>query len=162
MNKHEIYAFLNSRGLWHEITEHKAIYNIAEAHEVPLPYPQADAVNLFVRDDKRRNYYLITARASRRVDLKAFRRTYGTRSLSFASEQELMQLLGLQAGAVTPLGLLNDTQCRVPFYLDEIFLAPPGIIGAHPNDNTATVWLKTRDLISVLEEHGTAVHVVPL
>lgn len=161
MNKQEIYSLLKRSGIWHEITEHKAIYNIAEAHEVPLPYPQADAVNLFLRDDKRRNYYLLTARASHRVDLKAFRQAHGTRSLSFASEQELMQLLSLSPGAVTPLGLLNDAQCHVQFYLDEAFLAPPGIVGVHPNDNTATVWLKTQDLVSILEAHGTPVHVVP-
>lgn len=32
-----------------------------------------------------------------------------------------------------------------------------GLTGTHPNDNTATVWLKTRDLIALPERHGTRV-----
>ena len=123
MNKAEIYDLLRTRGIWHEITEHKAVYNMAELTDVALPYPEADAKNLFVRDDKKRNYYLITVRGDKRVDLKEFRHRYGTRALSFASENDLMQVLGLIPGAVTPLGLLNDAECKVQLYLDEAFFA---------------------------------------
>ena len=55
MNKAEVYDLLRTRGIWHEITEHKAVYNMAELTDVALPYPEADAKNLFVRDDKKRN-----------------------------------------------------------------------------------------------------------
>ena len=30
MNKHEIYNFLNDKNIWHEITEHKAVFHMAE------------------------------------------------------------------------------------------------------------------------------------
>ena len=29
MNKQEIYALLGARNIWHEVTEHKAVYNMA-------------------------------------------------------------------------------------------------------------------------------------
>ena len=74
------------------------------------------------------------------MDLREFRRNHGTRPLSFASERDLMEMMGLAPGAVTPFGLLNDTERRIHFFLDDDFLAPPGLIGVHPNDNTATVW----------------------
>ena len=51
MNKKEIYALLSARNIWHEVTEHKAVYNMAEVAEIHLPYPEADAKNLFIRDD---------------------------------------------------------------------------------------------------------------
>ena len=35
-----------------------------------------------------------------------------------------------------------------------------GLIGVHPNDNTATVWMKTNDLVRLIEEHGNKVHIV--
>lgn len=54
-----------------------------------------------------------------------------------------MAIMGLIPGAVTPLGVLNDEEHRVEVCLDRDFLAEPGKIGVHPNDNTATVWLKT-------------------
>ena len=73
-----------------------------------------------------------------------------------------MTLLGLEPGSVTPLGLLHDREHKVQLYLDEAFLADPGLIGVHPNDNTATVWMKTQDLIHLLRDYGTEVHVVPV
>lgn len=47
--------------------------------------------------------------------------TNTARALSFAPENDLMQVLGLIPGAVTPLGLLNDAECKVQLYLDEAF-----------------------------------------
>lgn len=46
MNKKEIYSFLKEKNIWHEITEHKAVYNMAELAEIEIPYPAADAKNL--------------------------------------------------------------------------------------------------------------------
>ena len=60
MTKQETYEYLTAHGVSYEITEHKAVYNMAEAAEISLPYPEFEAKNLFVRDDKKRNYYLIT------------------------------------------------------------------------------------------------------
>lgn len=37
MNKKEIYALLSTRNIWHEVTEHKAIYNMAEVAESTCP-----------------------------------------------------------------------------------------------------------------------------
>ena len=160
MNKQEIYNLLSARGMWHEITEHPAAYNMEEMGQIALPYPEADAKNLFVRDDKKRNYYLITVQGDKRVDLKEFKRKHGTRSLTFASEGEMMEYLSLTAGSVTPLGLLNDKECKVKLYLDKYFMEAPALIGVHPNDNTATVAMKTEDLIMLLTEHGSQVEVV--
>ena len=155
MNKAETYEFLNKSGVNYEISEHKAVFNMEELGEVKLPYPEFDAKNLFVRDDKKQNYYLITVKGDKRVNLKEFRKKYGLRNLSFASAEELMKIMGLTPGSVTPLGLLNDEEHIVKFYLDSEFNGT--LIGVHPNDNTATVWLKSEDLIKIIKEHGNEV-----
>ena len=160
LNKQEIYRLLQQRGLWYEITEHPAVYNMAEMAQVELPYPEADAKNIFIRDDKKRSYYLLTVRGDKRVDLKEFRAAHGTRMLSFASAEDLQKYLQLTPGSVTPLGLLNDEQHLVQLYLDEELLAGCGLIGVHPNDNTATVWLKTAELIELLRQFGSTVYIV--
>lgn len=158
MNKQEIYDFIKNKNIWYEITEHKAVFNMDELSEIEIPYPEYDAKNLFVRDDKKRNYYLITVKGNKRIDLKEFRNDNNTRSLSFASEQDLMSIMNLIAGSVTPLGLLNDNELKVIFYLDKDFLNDKQIIGVHPNDNTATLWLKVEDLIEIIEEHGNEIN----
>ena len=162
MNKQEVYDFVKSKNIWYEITEHKAVFNMDELSEIEIPYPEYDAKNLFVRDDKKRNYYLITVKGNKRVDLKEFRNRNGTRPLSFASEQDLMNIMNLIAGSVTPLGLLNDKDLKVTFYLDKDFFNGKQIIGVHPNDNTATLWLKIPDLIDIIKEHGNQVNIVEL
>ena len=129
-----------------------------ELKAVELPYPEWDAKNLFVRDDKKRNYYLITVKGEKRVDLKEFRKQNGLRNLSFASEADLMEYMRLTPGAVSPLGLLNDPEHQVQFYLDAELAGNK--IGVHPNDNTATVWMETDDLIKLIQNNGNEVHVV--
>ena len=36
------------------------------------------------------------------------------------------------------------------------------LVGVHPNDNTATVWLKVEELIEIVKEHGNQVIVVEI
>lgn len=47
MNKLEIYNYLKKINIWHEITEHKAVYNMAELAQIDIPYPNSEAKNLF-------------------------------------------------------------------------------------------------------------------
>ncbi len=160
MNKAEIYDYLKAHQVGYEAAEHPAVYNMEEMSQIDLPHPEVDAKNLFVRDDKKANYYLITVKGDKRVNLKEFRRQYSLRNLSFASEQDLMEIMGLIPGAVTPLGLLNDADLRVQLYLDRDFLGGSGLIGVHPNDNTATIYLQAQDLIRLIQEHGNKVEIV--
>lgn len=160
MNKKETYQFLNDHGVDYEITEHKAVFNMEELNAIELPYPDWDAKNLFVRDDKKKNYYLITVKGDKRVDLKEFRKKHGLRVLSFASADDLMRFMGLAPGSVTPLGLLNDTEHHIHFYLDSEFVG--NRIGIHPNDNSATVWLYADDLVKLLQEYGSNVEIVEI
>ncbi len=162
MNKQEIYDFIKGKNIWYEITEHKAVFNMNELSEIKMLYPEYNAKNLFVRDDNKNNYYLITIKGNKRIDLKEFKTKNNTRRLSFASEQDLMNIMNLISGSVTPLGLLNDKKLKVTFYLDKDFFNDKQIIGVHPNDNTATIWLKVTDLINIIEEHGNRVNVVEL
>lgn len=162
MTKEEAYDFIKHKNIWYEITEHKRVFTMDELDNIVLPYPASDAKNLFIRDDKKRNYYLITVSGKKKVDLSVFREKYNTRRLSFASEKDLMKILKLTPGSVTPLGLLNDKVNLVKYYLDSYFINKCDIIGMHPCDNSATLWLKTTDLINILKENGTIVNIVDL
>ena len=155
MNKAETYRFLTEQHISYEVTEHKAVFNMEELDSIALPYPEWDAKNLFVRDDKKRNYYLITVKGDKRVNLKEFRKQHNLRALSFASEEDLFAIMRLQPGSVTPLGILNDAEHRVHFYLDSEF--DGNKIGVHPNDNTATVWMQANDLMELIQKYGNEV-----
>ena len=158
MNKQETYQYLKDHNIPFEITEHRAVYNMEELDSIDLPYPEGDAKNLFVRDDKKKNYYLITVKGDKRVNLKDFRKAHGLRPLSFASPEDLKKYTDLTPGAVTPLGLLNVEGAPITMYLDAEF--KDSIIGIHPNENTATVWLQGDDLVALLRENGCEVEIV--
>lgn len=160
MNKQETYQYLKDHNIPFEITEHRAVYNMEELDSIDLPYPEGDAKNLFVRDDKKKNYYLITVKGDKRVNLKDFRKAHGLRPLSFASPEDLKKYMDLAPGAVTPLGLLNVEGAPITMYLDAEFKG--GIIGIHPNENTATVWLQGDDLVALLRENGCEVEIVEI
>ena len=156
MNKQEIYQYLTDAGICFEATEHEAVYTMEELAKIPMAHPEAEAKNLFVRDDKKQHYYLITVPGDKRVDLKVFQKQQGLRKLSFGSAEDLLALLDLTAGGVTPLGLLNDPEHRVELYLDSGF--QDRLISVHPNDNTATVCMQSNDLVKLLTEKGCKVH----
>lgn len=158
MNKKQIYEFIKDKNIWYEIVEHDAVYNMADIEKINLPYKEKDAKNLFLCDDKK-NYYLITIDPIKKVNLKEFRKKYNIRPLSFALEEDLLNIMNLTKGSVTPLGILNDTDKKVIVYIDKYF---NDIIGIHPNDNTATIYLKVEDLIDIIKSHGNEVHIVEI
>lgn len=159
MNKEELLKFLDDKGIDYIKVDHSPVFTVGEMLDVEFPYPDYVAKNLFIRDDKKRNYYLITAPEHKKVDLKEFRKAYETRALTFASEEDLMAKMQLIKGSVTPFGLLNDESKEIKFFIDRDFL-DWGKIGIHPNLNDATVFLDTEDLIKILKENGTEIEVM--
>ena len=155
-----VQALLDGEGIPYELAEHPAVYTIGEMEQLHLPFQAQVAKNLFLRDDKKRNYYLLTLREDRRADLRALRQTLGSRPLTFASEADLQALLGLEKGSVTPFGPLNDGEHRVWLLLDSAFR--DGSIAVHPNENTATVCLRTADLEGLLRRRGGSVEYIEL
>lgn len=74
----------------------------------------------------------------------------------------MKSIMGVIPGAVTPFGLLNDKELKVKFFIDKEFAKTGHLIAIHPNDNTATVYLKAEDLIDIIKEHGNQVDVITL
>ena len=66
--------YLKEKDVLHEVTEHKAVYNMEEVSQIDIPYPEAVSEKSFcTRDDKKRNYYLITVKGVKRL-IKGVRR----------------------------------------------------------------------------------------
>lgn len=153
MRREEVLKKLEDEGIAYEIAAHPAVHTMEEMRALHLPKEDLVARNLFLRDDKKRNYYLVTMHPEHMTDLKTLRKILGSRPLSFASEEDLMKYLGLEKGSVTPMGLLNDPEHKVHLRIDDAFRGKQ--IGVHPDTNTATVWLLCDELISFLRKYGT-------
>ena len=154
-NKSKCLAMLDAAGVKYRLAEHAHADTIDDVIALGLEGGDRIAKNLFVRDDKKLNYYVLTVGQSKHVSLKDAQESMGSRRLSFASEEELAALMGLKKGSVTPFGLLADSAHRTVAVFDSFF--SEGMIGIHPMENTSTVFLRFSDLKALLEEQGTEI-----
>ena len=104
--------------------------------------------NLFVRN-KKGKMWLITLLENRQVNLKQLAKYFNAGNFSFASEQRLMENLGVIPGAVSPLALVNAPVSSVQFLLDSKILSFRNV-HFHPLDNRMTTTLSREDFLKVL------------
>lgn len=152
---------LNEMGISYEIYHHEPVYTIEEMEQLSMPHLDCIVKNLFLRNANGKQHYLVVLAHDKTADLKAIRAQLGTSGLSFASEERLEKYLGLKKGAVTPFGVLNDPDGLVSVVFDADLKEYP-LLGVHPNDNTATVFLSFADLLSVVEQNGNPIFYVTL
>ncbi|MCF0142522.1 MAG: prolyl-tRNA synthetase associated domain-containing protein [Parasporobacterium sp.] len=160
MNKTEVLEFLKTTGLEYEVVEHEAAATVEEINKLNVPHPEARARNIFLCDDGKRNYYLLTLRELLPIRITDFKQKIKSRHLSFASAEDLMNLMEIKKGSVSPLAVLNDTDCRIHVYFDAYYEGR--LIGVHPNENTAMVFMQCEDLAELLRAHGNQVDYVDL
>ena len=151
--KQMVYDKLTDMGIPYHTVEHSAVFTVEEMRPLDFPPKTKIAKDLFLRDAKGKRHFLIVADADQEVDLKRLEQVLNCTRLSFASEERLHKYLGLAKGAVSPFGLINDTDHQVEFYLDQR-LREAEAIGIHPNDNTATVLIAFDGLLRFVEAIG--------
>ncbi|SDO09999.1 prolyl-tRNA synthetase associated domain-containing protein [Acetanaerobacterium elongatum] len=162
MDKQQVvFDTLKQLNIPYEAVNHPAVYTIDEMDALHLPHGESVVKNLFLRDFKGRRHFLVVLRQDKTADLKALRDKLGCTPLSFASQERLMQYLGLTKGSVTPFGVLNDTGHTVEVVFDSD-LEGSACIGVHPNENTATVFLSYDNLVRVITCCGNPVRTVEL
>lgn len=155
LDKKDVYALLDQYQFPYEAYEHPTVYTMEELDALNLPYSENIVKNLFLCDDKKKNYYLVTVQGHKTVNLKSLSKRIPSRRLSFASEEVLRELLMLERGCVTPLGVLNNTQKNVVVVFDRDLQNQR--IGIHPMENTVTIFIAFEDIKKLVENHGNAV-----
>ena len=96
MKKNDVLKLLDDKKISYRFEEHPAVYTMEEMHALHLDGDKSIAKNLFLRDDKKRNYYLVSIGGDDPADLKSLQEILGSRRLSFASENDLKKLLKLK------------------------------------------------------------------
>ncbi len=136
--------------------EHPPVYTVEEAKEHWQDIEGAHSKNLFLRNNKGNRHYLVVLEQSKKADIKDLSAKLAAGKLSFASERRLKEHLGLETGAVSPFGLINDQKKAVTVALDRD-LQKKGIVNFHPNVNTATISLSFDDFEKFLKHCGNEV-----
>lgn len=145
----QVYALLDSLSIAYDKIEHPPVYTGEEAAVYDAGYEAAHIKNLFLVNGDKSRYFLVMIEVEKKLRARELARTIGEKGLTFASPEELLRVLGLTPGAVSPFGLMNGGAGDVVVILDKEVIASPRV-NFHPNVNTASIILKTEDFIIVL------------
>lgn len=152
MNK-EIFEKLAELEIEYKMLEHPAAFTMEDLAEHHLEEYGHIPKNLVLRDVKGTRNMLVVLHGDKRADLRLIRDEIDSTKLSFASDQRLEKYLKVEKGSVSPFGVIYDTEKELEIYFDAD-LNNEDIVGCHPNDNTATVFLKFSDLVKYIKECG--------
>lgn len=114
----DILRFLQQLGISYQTCEHPPAFTCEEAERLIPDLPGPRNKNLFLRDFKGRQHYLLVLRSCDQPDLKALAKILDAKSLSLASAERLQKYLATPVGAVSLLSLVNDTGRAVRLLVD--------------------------------------------
>ena len=149
----DIYDFFTENEIDYERHDHPAVFTVEESNRLVPPLNGAKTKNLFLRDKKGKQHFLVVMGHEKNVDLKSLSVLLGVNNLSLASPERLEKYLGVQPGAVSLLGILNDSENKVRCILDESIWSAQ-FIQCHPLVNTSTLVIPHEDLEKLLELTG--------
>lgn len=143
-----LFEILNKLEIKYELLEHEAVYTVDEAKELDNMLEGIGCKNLFLTN-KKGNYFLVMIHEDKRANIKEIESLVDCKHLSFGKEEDLKEVLGLEAGSCTPLGIVNDKDNKVVLIFDKDLVDKKVL--CHPNKNTATLSLEFPDLIKFIE-----------
>jgi Ala-tRNA(Pro) deacylase len=148
-----LFSFLDSLGITHSTVKHPPLFTVEQSRALRGQIPGGHTKNLFLRD-KKYELYLVVALEDAEIDLKGLHRQLGASGrFSFGASDLLREVWGVEPGAVTPFGAINDTESRVTVVLDATLMEHE-TINCHPLVNTMTTSLKRGDLVKFLQSTG--------
>jgi Ala-tRNA(Pro) deacylase len=149
----QLFEALDAVGILHSTVKHPPLFTVEQSQSLRGQIPGGHTKNLFLRD-KKYAIYLVVALEDADIDLKRLHRRLGANGrFSFGSADLLREVLGVEPGAVTPFGVINDTDGRVTVVLDAAMMEHE-TLNYHPLVNTMTTSIKRDDLMKFLESNG--------
>lgn len=124
---------------------HEPIYTVVAGSEIAGELGAMPCKCLLLCSRKK-EYYMVLLPGDKRMSSKKLSECIGCSHLSFASEEELDEFLHAKPGAVSPLGLLFDTNNQIRLLVDKE-VAESDYFVCHPNDNTCSLRIKTSDML---------------
>lgn len=162
MNKKEqVFKKLDELKIPYEVIHHEAVFTIEEMDDLGISNDGDVVKNLFLRDAKGKRHFLVVMDKDKKADLQSIQQQLGSTVLSFASENRLEKFLQLSKGAVTPLGVINDTKALVEVIFDKELIGKTRL-GVHPNDNRATIWISFDNLKTLIEKNGNDIKYISI
>lgn len=106
-----------------------------------------------LKTKKGRQFYLFILPDEKIANMKRLAENLGEKRLSFAGDSDLENLLQVEAGAVTPFGLVFDKEHQVQVLVDDT-VDESLTVGFHPFVNTTTLNITYQDFLRFADFTG--------
>ncbi len=140
------YELLDRLGIAYTRVDHAPAETMEDCVAIDEALGATMCKNLFLCNRQQTDFYLLMMPGDKPFRTKELSAQIGTARLSFASAEHMVELLDIYPGAVSVMGLMNDTERAVQLLIDEDLLAAE-TVGCHPCVNTASLCLRINDLL---------------
>lgn len=150
---------LRSLGIPFVRLTHPAASTMELCEGIGREYGARHCKNLFLTNRSGTGFFLLLMDPDKPYRTSEVSRRLGVSRLSFGKEAQLEAVLGVKGGSVSVMGLVTPEACEayragmLRIALDSDLLMHESIC-VHPNVNTASLVLKTTDLLRFLELTG--------
>jgi Ala-tRNA(Pro) deacylase len=139
------YELLDQLGISYERVDHAPAETMELCREIDAVLGAPICKNLFLCNRQGTVFYLLMMPGEKPFKTKELSAQIGSARLSFASPEKMQEYLNIRPGAVSVMGLMNDTTGAVQLLVDEDVLKGE-FVGCHPCVNTSSLKLSTKDL----------------
>lgn len=169
-----VYDLLDTLGVWYERVDHEPAMTMEVCAQIDEAFGRvrgAEAAsiedreshpvickNLFLCNRQKTRYYLLMMPGDKKFLTKDLSAQINSARLSFAGDDDMLELLDVTPGSVSVMGLMNDRENRVQLLIDSDVLRSD-YVGCHPCMNTSSLRLKVSDL---MDRILPAIHHVPI
>jgi Ala-tRNA(Pro) deacylase len=109
-----IISFLEKNKITYEVVEHEPVYTNPAMAEA-LGVSEAETVKSLVLLTKEKQMVVLVMPGDKKVDWKKAAAGIGTKKVSFAKPEEVLEKVGCEIGCVPPFGQLTP----LPIYMDK-------------------------------------------
>ncbi|QKG81263.1 prolyl-tRNA synthetase associated domain-containing protein [Tenuifilum thalassicum] len=151
----QVYGVLKELNIPFEYHEHPEAPTVEIASQFWDGIDSAHCKNLFFRNHKGNKHYLVILEYRKMLNIKQLEKLLKQGKLTFASPKRMHKYLNLTPGSVSPFGLIHDTENHVHLFIDQS-LKETQKISFHPNLNTASLVITTKDFFRYLDWTGNS------
>lgn len=141
-----VYDLLDGLNISYQRIDHEATMTMEACAAVDQVLEATICKNLLLCNRQHTAFYLLLLPGDKVFKTSALSKQIGSSRLSFAEAAYMEAYLDITPGSLSIMGLMNDHDHHVALLIDEDVLQGE-YIGCHPCINTASLRLKTADLM---------------
>ncbi len=141
-----VYDLLDQLQIAYQRMDHARADTMADCVGIDEVLQAQICKNLFLCNTQKTRFYLLMVAGDKKFKTGDVSKQIGSARLSFAPYEYMETYLDILPGSVSVMGLMNDKENRVQLLMDHELLESE-YFGCHPCVNTASMRIKTQDLL---------------